>query len=183
MPVVAVNKFQSDTRDELQLIEQFCSSQGVPFAVSTAFEDGSQGAVELAKRAVEAANKGCRSRPLYPLEAPIEHKLEAIVKDLYGGTGIEYAFGARKDLERIGTIGLVNGLVCVAKTPLSLSDDPTKLGRPREFTAFVRRLEVAAGAGFNIAYMGDVVMMPGLPKRPAAENVDLTDDGAITGLF
>jgi formate--tetrahydrofolate ligase len=183
MPVVTVNRFQSDTNEELKLIEQFCNSQSVPFAVSSAFEEGGQGAAALAERAVEAANKGYRSRPLYPLEAPVEHKLEAIVKDLYGGTGVEYGFDAKKDLDRIATLGLVNEPVCVAKTPLSLSDDPLKLGRPREFTALVRRLEVAAGVGFNIAYMGDVVMMPGLPKRPAAENIDLTDDGTIAGLY
>lgn len=183
MPVVAINKFQSDTKEELQLVEQFCSSQGVPFALSTAFEEGGEGAVELAERAAETANKGYKSTPIYPLEAPIEHKLEAIVKDLYGGTGVEYTFDARKDLERIAALGLVNEPVCVAKTPLSLSDDPTRLGRPREFTALVRRLEVAAGVGFNIAYMGDVVTMPGLPKRPAAENIALTDDGIITGLY
>jgi formate--tetrahydrofolate ligase len=182
MPVVAINKFQTDTKEELQLIQQFCSSQGVPFATSTAFEEGGKGAVELAERTVEAANKGYRSTPIYPVEAPIEHKLEAIVKDLYGGTGVEYTFDAKKDLERIAALGLVNEPVCVAKTPLSLSDDPLRIGRPREFTALVRRLEVAAGAGFNIAYMGDVVTMPGLPKRPAAENIDFTEDGSITGL-
>lgn len=183
MPVVAINKFQTDGSEELRLIEQFCSSQGVRFAVSTAFEQAGQGAIELAELAVEAANKGMKSRPLYPLEAPVEHKLEAIVKDLYGGTGVEYTFDAKKDLERISALGLVDEPVCVAKTPLSLSDDPMKLGRPREFTALVRRLEVAAGVGFNIAYMGDVVTMPGLPKRPAAENIDLADDGTITGLY
>lgn len=132
---------------------------------------------------MDAASKGYRSTPLYPLEAPVEHKLEAIVGDLYGGTGVEYTFDAKKDLERIAALGLVNEPVCVAKTPLSLSDDPMRLGRPREFTVLVRRLEVAAEAGFNIAYMGDVLTMPGLPKRPAAENIDLTDDGIITGLY
>jgi len=183
MPVVAINKFPWDTREELRLIEQFCSSQGVAFAISTAFEEGGKGAIELAERAVEAANRGMKSRPLYPLEAPVEHKIEAVVKDLYGGTGVEYTFDAKKDLERISALGLVNMPVCIAKTPLSLSDDPTKLGRPREFTALVRRLEIAAGVGFNIAYMGDVVTMPGLPKRPAAENIQLTDAGVILGLY
>lgn len=183
MPVVAVNKFQSDAMEELQLIEQFCDRQGVPFAVSTTFEEGGKGAVVLAERAVEAAKKGYRSRPLYPLEAPVEHKLEAIVKDLYGGTGVEYTFDSKTDLERIAKLGPVNEPVCLAKTPLSLSDDPSKRGRPREFTALVRKLEVAAGVGFNIAYMGDVVMMPGLPKRPAAESINLTDEGIITGLY
>jgi formate--tetrahydrofolate ligase len=183
LPVVAINRFQSDAEEEIRLIEQFCNSQGVPCAVSTVFEQGGQGGVELAERAVEAANKGSRSRPLYPLEASVEHKLEAIVKDLYGGSNVEYTFDAKKDLERITALGLVNEPICVAKTPLSLSDDPLKLGRPREFTALVRKLEVAAGAGFNVAYMGDVVMMPGLPKKPAAERIDITDDGTVTGLY
>ena len=182
-PVVALNRFQSDTQEEIELVERFCNSQKIPFAVTTGFEQGGQGAVQLAERAVEAASKGQRSRPLYPLEAPVEHKLESIVHDLYGGISVEYTLDAKKDLERISALGLVDRPVCVAKTPLSLSDDPLKLGRPREFTALVRRLEVAAGAGFNIAYMGDVVTMPGLPKRPAAENINLTDDGNITGLF
>jgi len=113
----------------------------------------------------------------------MEHKLEAIVKDLYGGSNVEYTFDAKRDLERISALGLVNEPVCIAKTPLSLSDDPVKLGRPREFTALVRKLEVAAGAGFNVAYMGDVVMMPGLPKKPAAESIGITDDGTVTGLY
>ena len=112
----------------------------------------------------------------------MEDKIEAVVKDLYGGIGAEYTSDAKKDIEQITRLSSVNQPICVAKTPLSLSDDPAKIGRPRDFTALVRRLEVAAGAGFNIAYMGDVVMMPGLPKRPAAENIDLTDEGVITGL-
>jgi formate--tetrahydrofolate ligase len=182
-PIVALNKFKYDTPEEIQIIEQFCRSQNVQFAISTAFEQGGQGTVKLAEQAAEAANKGQQSRPLYPLEAPIEYKLEAIVKDLYGGTGVEYTLDAKKDLERLSKFGLVNGAVCVAKTPLSLSDDPMKLGRPREFTALVRRLQAAAGAGFTIAHMGDIVVMPGLPKVPAAENIHLSDDGIITGLF
>jgi formate--tetrahydrofolate ligase len=182
-PVVAINRFRSDTEQEIDVVRQFCNSLKVPSSVSTAFEEGGKGATELAERVMEAASKGAKSHPIYPLEAPVEQKLEAIVKDLYGGTGVEYSADARKDLERIARLGLVDRPVCVAKTPLSLSDDPTKIGRPRDFTALVRRLEVAAGADFNIAYMGDVVTMPGLPKRPAAENIDLTDDGIITGLF
>jgi formate--tetrahydrofolate ligase len=181
-PVVAINRFQTDAQEEVRLVEQFCSSQGVQSAVSTVFEQGGPGGVPLAERVVEASGKGSRSRPLYPLEAPVEHKIEAIVKDLYGGSNVEYTFDAKKDLERISVLGLVNQPVCVAKTPLSLSDDPARLGRPREFTALVRRLEVASGAGFNIAYMGDVVTMPGLPKTPAAEKINLTDEGIVEGL-
>jgi len=183
MPVVALNKFQNDTKEEIQLVEQFCGSQGIPFAISTAFEQGGEGAVELAKQAVEGANKGQRSRPLYPLGAPVEQKLDAIVKDLYGGTGVEYSLDSKKDLERLSSLGFANVPVCVAKTPLSLSDDPVKLGRPREFNVQVRRLQVAAGAGFTIALMGDMVLMPGLPKAPAAENINLSDDGVVSGVF
>jgi len=181
-PVVTINKFQSDEPREIQMIEQFCSSLNVPCAVSTVFQDGGEGATELAERVVEATRKGAQSHPVYPLEASVEDKLEAVVKDLYGGIGAEYTSDAKKDLDRIARLSFVNQPICVAKTPLSLSDDPTKIGRPRDFIALVRRLEVAAGAGFNIAYMGDVVTMPGLPKRPAAENIDLTDEGIITGL-
>ena len=182
-PVVAINKFRSDTQQELDVVRQFCNSLNVPCAVSTVFEDGGKGGVELAERVVEAAGKGAQSHPVYPLKAPVEHKLEAIVKDVYGGTGVEFSLDARKDLERITRLAFVDQPVCVAKTPLSLSDDPAKIGRPREFTGLVRRLTVAAGARFNIAYMGDIVTMPGLPKKPAAERIDLTDDGIITGLF
>ncbi|MGA2625814.1 MAG: formate--tetrahydrofolate ligase [Candidatus Bathyarchaeia archaeon] len=181
-PVVTINKFQSDEQSEIQVIEQFCSSLNVPCAISTVFGNGGQGATELAERVVEATGKGSRNHPVYPLEASVEDKIEAVVKDLYGGIGAEYTSDAKKDIEQITRLSSVNQPICVAKTPLSLSDDPTKIGRPRDFTALVRRLEVAAGAGFNIAYMGDVVMMPGLPKRPAAENIDLTDEGVITGL-
>ena len=181
-PVVAINKFQSDEPSEIHVIEQFCSSLNVPCAVSTVFENGGQGASELAEHVVEATRKGAQSHPVYPLEASVEDKIEAVVKGLYGGVGAEYTSDAKKDLDRITRLSSVNQPICVAKTPLSLSDDPTKIGRPRDFTALVRRLEVAAGAGFNIAYMGDVVTMPGLPKRPAAESINLTDEGIITGL-
>jgi len=182
-PIVALNRFRDDSGQELQIVERFCRTQGIPFAVSTAFEEGGQGAVELAKKAVDAVSKGQRSRPLYPLEAPIEQKLEAIARDIYGATAVDYSQDARRDIQRLNSLGLINELVCVAKTPLSLSDDPSKIGRPREFNVLVRRLHAVTGAGFNIAYMGDIVVMPGLPKVPAAENIKLSDDGTVTGVF
>jgi formate--tetrahydrofolate ligase len=183
MPIVALNKFRDDMEEEIRLVERFCGSQGIPFAISTVFEQGGQGALDLARQVKEAANQGQRSRPIYPLEAPIEHKLEAIAKDIYGATGVDYSQDAKKDIQRLTTLGLVNEPVCVAKTPLSLTDDPNKIGRPREFTVLVRRLHAATGAGFNIAYMGDIVVMPGLPKIPSAENIKLSDDGTVTGVF
>jgi formate--tetrahydrofolate ligase len=183
MPIVALNKFQSDTEDEIQLVERFCRTQGIPFAISTVFEDGGQGAVGLARQAASAANQGQHSHPIYPLEALIEQKLEAIATAIYGARGVDYSQDAKKDIQRLNSLGLVNEPVCVAKTPLSLTDDPNKIGRPREFNVLVRRLHAATGAGFNIAYMGDIVVMPGLPKIPAAENIKLSDDGVVSGVF
>jgi formate--tetrahydrofolate ligase len=183
MPIVALNKFRDDTEEEIQLVERFCRSQGIPVAISTVFEQGGQGAVELARQAAEAAKRGQRSQPIYPLEAPIEQKLEAIATSIYGATGVDYSQEAKKDIQRLNSLGLVNEPICVAKTPLSLSDDPNKIGRPREFNVLVRRLHAATGAGFNIAYMGDIVVMPGLPKMPAAENIKLSDDGTVSGVF
>lgn len=183
MPIVALNKFRNDSEEEIQLVERFCRNQGIPFEISTVFEHGGQGAVELARQTANAANNGQTSHPIYPLEAPIEHKLEAIVHDIYGGTGVDYSIDAEKDLERLSSLGLSNLPVCVAKTPLSLTDDPNKIGRPREFKVLVRRLHAATGAGFIVAHMGDIVVLPGLPKVPAAENINLNDDGVVTGVF
>ncbi|HYB67241.1 MAG TPA: formate--tetrahydrofolate ligase [Candidatus Acidoferrales bacterium] len=183
MPIVALNKFRDDTEEEIRLVERFCKDQGIPFATSTAYEEGGQGSVELARQAADAAKRGQRSRPLYPLEAPIEQKVEAIARDIYGAVGVDYSQDAKKDLQRLNSLGLVNQPVCVAKTPLSLTDDSNKIGRPREFNVLVRRVHAATGAGFNITLMGDIVLMPGLPKVPAAENIKLNDEGMITGVF
>jgi formate--tetrahydrofolate ligase len=183
MPIVALNKFRDDTEEEIRLVERFCKDQGIPFAASTAYEEGGQGTVELARQAADAAKRGQRSKPLYPLEAPIEQKVEAIARDIYGAVGVDYSQDAKKDLQRLNSLGLANQPVCVAKTPLSLTDDPNKIGRPREFNVLVRRVHAATGAGFNITLMGDIVLMPGLPKVPAAENIKLDDDGMIAGVF
>ncbi len=181
-PVIAINKFLTDTRRELELVEEFCRAQDVPSSISTAFEEGSGGAVDLAERVVEAASKGSKAKPVYPLEWSLETKLEAIVTRIYGGDGVDYTLEAKRDTKQISELGLVREPVCAAKTPLSLSDDQTRLGRPRGFKVTVRKLAPAAGAGFNIAYMGDVITMPGLPKRPAAEDINLDQTGIITGL-
>ena len=183
MPIVALNKFRDDTEEEIGVVERFCNSQAIPFAVSTAFEEGGDGALELARKAVEATRQGQHSRPIYQLEAPIEQKLEAVATAIYGATGVDYTQDAKKDIQRLNSFGLANEPVCIAKTPLSLTDDPGKAGRPRGFTVLVRRVHAATGAGFNVALMGDIVLMPGLPKVPAAENIKLADDGTITGVF
>ena len=183
MPIVALNKFRDDTEEEIRLVERFCKDQGIPFAASTAYEEGGQGTVELARQAADATKRGQRSKPLYPLEAPIEQKVEAIARDIYGAVGVDYSQDAKRDLQRLNSLGLANQPVCVAKTPLSLTDDSNKIGRPREFNVLVRRVHAATGAGFNITLMGDIVLMPGLPKVPAAENIKLNDEGIITGVF
>ncbi len=182
-PVVAVNKFPTDTREELDTVGEYCDDQDVPWAISTAFENGGRGAVELSERVIEASGRGSVSKPLYPLEASIDDKLETVVRTLYGGAGVDFTLDARVDIKRIVQLGLAREPVCVAKTPLSLSDDHVRIGRPRGFTATVRKLFPAAGAGFNIAYMGDIVAMPGLPKHPAAELIDLTADGSVKGIL
>jgi formate--tetrahydrofolate ligase len=182
-PIVAINAFRSDSRDEIRVIEEFCSSLGVPCALSTAFTDGGEGAKGVAQLALEACHKGAKSRALYALDASTEEKLETLVKNVYGGAGVDYEIEAKSDIERISRLGLSDRPICVSKTQLSLSDDPRKLGRPRGFRVTVQRLRAAAGAGFNIAYMGDILTMPGLPKEPAAKKIDLTDDGRVTGVF
>jgi formate--tetrahydrofolate ligase len=182
-PIVAINGFKNDDKGEIRVIEDFCRDQGVACALSTAFTDGGEGAKGLGELAVEASRKGTRSKPLYPLEASTEEKIDVLVKLVYGGKGADYALEAKEDIARIAKLGLANQPTCVAKTALSLSDDARKLGRPQDFTVSVQRLRPAAGAGFNIAYMGDILTMPGLPREPAAERIDLTEDGEVTGVF
>jgi formate--tetrahydrofolate ligase len=182
-PVVAINGFQTDSAEELRSIEEFCKGEDVPSALSTAYEAGGEGASYLAQLAVESTKKGRTSKPLYPLDAPTEEKISLLVKKIYGGKAVDYDLQAKSDIERISKLGLENEPICVAKTASSLSDDPKKLGRPRDFTVTVQRLGLAAGAGFNVAYMGDILTMPGLPKEPAAERIDLSEEGVVTGVF
>lgn len=181
-PVVAINKFPTDGADELLAVEEFCRREGVPYAVSTAFAEGSPGAAQLAERVIEAAGRGEKSRPVYVLEQPIEEKLDVIVRRIYGGDGAAFEPEALKDIALLRELGMADRPVCVAKTNLSLSDDAAKVGRPRGFTCTVKRVAPSAGAGFNVAYMGDIVTMPGLPKVPLAESIDLSDAGAVSGL-
>ncbi len=181
-PVVAINRFPSDSEDEIRQVREFCRERGLPCAVSTAFTDGSEGAVELSRSVVDAAELREKSRPIYSLGMSIEEKLDLLTREVYGGTGVDYEQEALEDIALISRLGLAGQPVCVAKTPLSLSDDPKKIGRPRGFKCRVHHVRPAAGAGFNVAYMGEVTTMPGLPKVPLAEQMDLTDDGLTAGL-
>jgi formate--tetrahydrofolate ligase len=181
-PIVAINRFPGDTDEEIDYIKQECMNLDVGCTVSTAFEEGSNGAIELAELAIEAASKGNRVKPLYLLEDTTEEKIRKIVTRIYGGDGVEFTPASIKDSEHIRNFGFDKLPVCIAKTSSSLSDDPEKLGRPRGFTCKVDEVRTSAGAGFNVVHMGSIMTMPGLPTHPAAENIYLSPDGTVLGV-
>ena len=182
-PVIALNRFDTDTKEEIETVELFCKSQGVSFAVSTSFSEGGAGCAALAERVIEACSMPQTNRPVYSFQEGIQSKIEKIVSNVYGGAATEYEPLAITDIQHIEDLGLSGLPVCMSKTQFSLSDDPKKLGRPRGFTSIVRRAELAAGAGFFIIDLGDIVALPGLPLHPAAENIDLDEYGTITGVY
>ncbi len=182
-PVVCINRFSSDSDEEVSLIHDYCKNRMIESAVSTTFAQGGEGCLELAQKVISSSARGFRVVPLYNFEEDVETKIQKIVTKIYGGDSVEFAPEAKKALSLIQKLGFSSLPICMAKTPLSLSDNPKKLGRPRNFTCTVRKLEVAAGAGYIIAHLGDIVSMPGLPKRPAAEKIEMDDAGNITGLF
>lgn len=182
--VVALNKFPTDTAEEFAAVEKFCAEQGVPAAYAGAFAEGGPGCTELARLVCEACEKTSPAFcPIYPLDMPVEAKLETIVKEIYGGDGIVILPKARKKLETLMLADADKMMICMAKTQNSLSDDSTKLGRPKGFKITVRDFEIAAGAGFLIALTGDIMRMPALPKVPCAESIDLDAEGNITGML
>ena len=183
--VVAVNRFPTDTDAEIDFIIAKCKELGVNTVLSTVWADGGKGGVELAKEVVRLCEKEDNSGFTFSYEddTTIEEKLEAIVTKVYGGDGVDLTTNAKKQLETLVADGFGNLPVCVAKTQYSFSDDPTKLGAPDGFRVTVRNLKVSAGAGFIVALTGDIMTMPGLPKVPAAERIDVTEDGKIVGLF
>lgn len=181
-PVVALNKFGADSDAEIEVVRKYCAAQGVPFAVCDAFARGGDGAIELAQLVVANAEvQPSPFLPLYPLDlAPIE-KIRTIARMMYGARDIIVAPEAEKDLARVKKWGLDGLPICMAKTQNSLSDDPKLRGRPENFDVHVRKIDVAAGAGYLVVFTGDMVRMPGLPERPRAEQVDVVD-GKIVGL-
>jgi formate--tetrahydrofolate ligase len=181
-PIVAINKFPDDSQDDIILVKQACRNLNVPCAISEAFEHGSSGAEELAKVAIEASQKGSKSRVLYSIEDTTQQKIEKVVTKIYGGDGEDYSPSSMKDIARIGKYGFAKLPICIAKTSSSLSDDPQKLGRPRGFKTKVDEIRIAAGAGFNIVYMGSIMTMPGLPLHPAAEDIYITGEGQVIGV-
>ncbi|MFQ3582827.1 MAG: formate--tetrahydrofolate ligase [Chloracidobacterium sp.] len=182
-PVVAINRFTSDTSAELDWVQARCTAMGTASAISEAWAYGGAGAETLAHEVVAAVERATGHwQPLYALTDPIERKIETVATHIYGASDVRFLSKARADLRLIAELGLTQLPICIAKTQKSFSDDPTRLGRPRDFTLTIREVEIAAGAGFVIPIAGDLVRMPGLPAVPASERIDIDAEGNITGL-
>jgi formate--tetrahydrofolate ligase len=182
--VVALNHFPTDTDEEIAIVRRYCEARGVACLVSRGFADGGPGGAELAEAVLEKAAVPSPVLPmLYPLEATLAEKIETIAKRVYGADGVDFTANARRKLDLAAAMGWSSLPVCMAKTQNSLSDDPERLGRPRGFRIVVRDLEFAIGAGFLVALTGNILRMPALPRRPAAEQIQVGADGTITGLM
>ena len=183
-PVVAINKFESDTEEEIAYLAQKCNELEVPMEVAEVWAKGGAGAENLAKLVAKVAEQcSCTLKPLYEWEWSVEKKIETVAKELYGAAAIDYTSEAKNDLKKVMDLGLDKLPVCIAKTQKSLSDNPKVLGRPKDFVVTVRQIEIASGAGFIIPITGSIMRMPGLPDIPAAEKIDIDNNGKITGLF
>ncbi len=181
--VVALNRFPHDTDAELQAIHDRCKKLGVEVAHSNVWAEGGKGGIELGEAVLRAMEQENNFKFLYDVEEPIKDKLEKIATRIYGADGVDYLRGVDRKIKNLEEQGYGNMPICVAKTQASLSDDPKLVGRPRNFRVSVRDITVSAGAGFLVALAGDIMTMPGLPKRPAAEGIDIDEKGKITGLF
>lgn len=181
--VVAINRFDTDTDNELNAIKECCAAHGVKCALCEVFAKGGEGGIELAQYIVEAAEEKAEYIPVYDTEASIKDKINAIVTKIYGGEGVSFTPAANKQIKRLEELGLDKKPVCIAKTQYSLSDNAHLLGRPQGFTVNIKRVRISNGAGFIVAEAGDIMTMPGLPKIPAAENIDVDENGVISGLF
>ena len=185
MPViVAINHFATDTDAEVTFVKEKCSQYGVPVAFSEVFSKGGEGGVELAKLLCDTIdNEPSNFKPLYDTNLPIDEKIKTIVTEIYGGDDVIYSAKAMKAISTIESLGYGNLPVCMAKTQYSLSDNPSLLGHPSGFSINVKDIILSAGAGFIVVITGDIMTMPGLPKTPSAEKIDILSDGTITGLF
>lgn len=182
--VVAINKFPTDSEAELKLIDDKCKALGVDVILSDVWANGGDGGVDLANKIVDICeNKTANYAPIYDVQMSIKEKINKIATEIYGADGVDYDKAVLKQIKEIEALGLDKMPICMAKTQYSFSDDPTLLGRPRGFNITVKEIRVSAGAGFLVALTGDVMTMPGLPKVPAANNIDITEDGEIIGLF
>jgi len=183
--VVAINRFDSDTEAELDFVRRVCAAKGAEAAISEVYSRGGEGGLELARAVLRACEKPSNFKPLYELDLPLTEKIKTLATQIYGADGVEYEPAAKASIAAIEALGerYAELPICMAKTQYSLSDDPALLGRPHGFKLHVRDVRLSAGAGFIVVYTGSILTMPGLPKSPAAYNIDVDDDGNITGLF
>lgn len=181
--VVAINRFGTDTDGELRFIESYCRQKGADFALSEVFGKGGDGGIELAEKVVEACEKPSNFIPIYDMNLTVKEKIEAVAKHIYGASKVNYTTAADKAIAEVQKLGADKLPVCIAKTQYSLSDNPALLGAPKDFEITVRNVSLSNGAGFTVVYTGDIMTMPGLPKAPAAHNIDVDNSGKITGLF
>jgi formate--tetrahydrofolate ligase len=182
--VVAINRFPTDTEAELKLVEEKCKEYGANVALSEVWGKGSEGGVDLANEVVRLVEEGKSDfKYIYPDDMPLKDKIRAVVQNVYGGDDVDFSGPAIKEIARLEEMGFQKLPICMAKTQYSLSDDPKKLGWPRNFNVSVRNVKVSAGAGFVVVLTGDIMTMPGLPKVPSAESIDVDSTGRISGLF
>lgn len=181
--VVAINQFGTDTKQELEFIENYCKLKGADFALSNVFGKGGEGGTELVQKVVEACEKPSAYAPIYTLDLTLKQKIEKIALSIYGAGKVNYTTAAEKAIKEVTALGADKLPVCIAKTQYSLSDDPALLGAPKNFEITVRNVTLSNGAGFVVVYTGDIMTMPGLPKAPAAQSIDVDKNGIISGLF
>jgi len=184
-PVVAINRFKSDTNAEIRALEEMLENEKVEWALSEVFEKGSEGGIELAEKVIKVADShpDVKINYVYEINDPVQVKIEKIARNVYGAKDVVFTKDALDDLKLIKKIGMDNAFVCMAKTQASISDDPKALNAPKDFTVTVREIRISSGSGFVVPILGEIMTMPGLSKEPAAYNIDLTDDGKIVGLF
>lgn len=183
-PVVTINQFPGDSYEEIEIVKETCAAYDVEAIISSAFTEGGKGSIELADEVIKIIARGeSNFQPLYNWNLSIEEKIHVIATEMYGASGVEYSVKAKAALKQIKKLGFDTMPVCMAKTPKSLSDDEKKIGRPRDFVVTVREFEFASGAGFVIPILGEIMRMPGLPVVPAAEQMDIDEEGRIVGMF
>ena len=182
-PVVALNYFPTDTDEEISAVAELCANKNVKFALSKVFAEGGAGGIELAKAVESVFNRQNNFKLTYDDSQTIKEKISAVAQKIYGADGVNYLPAADKQIAELENLGFSNLPICIAKTQYSLSDDAAKLGRPKNFSVTVREVKISAGAGFIVVLLGNILTMPGLPKRPAAEKIDITAEGFISGLF
>ncbi|MBQ4405105.1 MAG: formate--tetrahydrofolate ligase [Selenomonadaceae bacterium] len=181
--IVALNDFPTDTAEEISAVEKICAAKNVRFARSKVFAEGGAGGIDLAKAVEDSFNDAKNFKFTYADDTSLKFKILAVAKKIYGADGVTFLPAAKKQLTEIEQLGFGGLPICIAKTQYSLSDDASKLGRPKDFNVTVREVKISAGAGFVVVLSGNIMTMPGLPKRPAAEQIDITPDGVISGLF